>query len=557
MKSLCRHLLFGIVGLACTACIWPEFLIQNDYHNDNNGPQLQNDYHNGPQPAKDEELKDDRLEDKPEVFDPTVVDRRPLDGWLVNASAAVTKLDIVAVKPDKEAEFLKLHASYAAALKAAAGKTDGRTILPSVNLIDGKAKQFDDGLYAALDLAYYHGRLGKLRGHVDLVRRLYEKLDRKSEAAAFVAAGLSLAGIKVEADKGAKDRYLRQFLANEVASKPVSFYAENEELSKCFRFLRFFMQQFAIENRIPLELTAVVVGNNSIPIQLGSVLAGDAELRADYQRAVDFYGKLSNPPRCWSLTNMATVQRDPRIIQETVAFFPPSGTREQVLFEKLFPLGWPSSADLMGELIRKIRSGDVKLAPAADSGWYEYQVHALETLLLPEKGEEKRALAADSDLQETHAGGVQGSHYPKAGNACTSDFAVGDGLYRRPASSSAEEHPATAARRTESDFLPAHCPSLRLSRQFPRIGDRQGRARKLVHTVEHGIGTSAQFRHDEPGKSGTGKPLLGIASHEGPVLRPVPGQLGGHRQQAGLPADRAGGRSSAATKRPLPISKRP
>ena len=28
------------------------------------------------------------------------------------------------------------------------------------------------------------------------------------------------------------------------------------------------------------------------------------------------------------------------------------------------------------------------LKPKADSGWYEYQVHALETLLLPEKGEE-------------------------------------------------------------------------------------------------------------------------------------------------------------------------
>src|SRR5262245_3323939 len=46
----------------------------------------------------------------------------------------------------------------------------------------------------------------------------------------------------------------------------------------------------------------------------------------------------------------------------------------------------------MRELVRRIRSGKVDLKPKADSGWYDYQVYALETFLLPEKGEERDRL---------------------------------------------------------------------------------------------------------------------------------------------------------------------
>src|SRR4029079_10801236 len=48
----------------------------------------------------------------------------------------------------------------------------------------------------------------------------------------------------------------------------------------------------------------------------------------------------------------------------------------------------PADADLMRELISRIRSGQVDLTPGPDGGWYDYQVLALETLLLPEKGQE-------------------------------------------------------------------------------------------------------------------------------------------------------------------------
>src|SRR5262249_22305406 len=118
-KPLIARWLTVAAFLACTGCLWPEFIVNTDYQ--------------PPKPAKDEELADDRLEDKPALpFDPALVDKRPLGEWLVNASAAVVKLDVPPAKPDTESDLLQLHASYAAAVAAARGKHDDE-ILPSVN----------------------------------------------------------------------------------------------------------------------------------------------------------------------------------------------------------------------------------------------------------------------------------------------------------------------------------------------------------------------------------------------------------------------------------------
>ncbi len=344
-----------------------------------------------PPPVPDDVLADDLLENKaPSPFDPALADRRRLgpDGeWLLNASAAVLRLDVPLVRPDQEPELLTLYPSYA----AAAAAVKGNQVLPSVNLVDGKAKQFDDGLYAALDRAYYRGLKGRLASHVDVVRRLYEKAGKDSPAAAYLAAGLELAGVSVEpADKAAKDRYLGAFRENEVASKPIGFYTWDETLSACFRFLRFFQQQFG-----PDDLT--------VPAALAGVLSGDPALLADYRKALDFYAHLTDPYICLSVADLPAGNpiaqeafrrrcAEKKVSHETVALFPPSTSRETVLFERLFPGGLPPNADLMRELVRHIRSGEVDLQPRPDSGWYDYQAYALETLLLPGKGQEKDKL---------------------------------------------------------------------------------------------------------------------------------------------------------------------
>ncbi len=54
--------------------------------------------YNPPLPVQ-EELVDDRIEDKHTAIVAELVDRRPLEGWLVNQSEAVIRLDIPLVKP--------------------------------------------------------------------------------------------------------------------------------------------------------------------------------------------------------------------------------------------------------------------------------------------------------------------------------------------------------------------------------------------------------------------------------------------------------------------------
>jgi len=365
-----------------------------------------------PPPPADDGLADDKLEDKKTSFDPELVDRRPLEGWLVNQSEAVIKLDVPMVQPDYEQELLVLHPSYKAALAA----SQNRNPLPSVNLLDGKAKQFDDGLYAAIDLAYFQGVADKLQSHQKLVQRLLEKVGPDSAAAPYLAAGLTLGGKETSVtDNPARDRLITQFNNNPALSKPISFYTWNDDLKRVWSFMRFFQRE--IDPRGP-EATALV-----------AVLAEDSALKADYEQAAQFFGKLTNPLNRLSLADLVGVDvtteaalkalRDSKGIQkEGVAFFPPSTSRETELFNKLFPLGVPEGANLMKELVQAIRSGKVDLTPRENSGWYDHQVYALETMLLPEVGEEhdkllltkpykKRMLEAFAALitkrRETHA----------------------------------------------------------------------------------------------------------------------------------------------------------
>jgi hypothetical protein len=319
-------------------------------------------------------LVDDRIEDKKTAFDPNLVDRRPMEGWSLNASEAVIRLDVPIVKPDLNPERLVLYPSYSAAIAQANSVVF--LLLPSVNMIDGKAKQFDDGLYAAIDQAYYLGHGETMKSHLETIRRIRQKVAKGSPADDYLLAGLSLASETVELSPRAKG-LAKDFLSKEVLSKPIGFYTWNRPLSDCFRVLRYFAQ--------PIE-------GDAIPLEIARVLRENESLRKDYVAAYSFYAKLTNP--LVGLTPVDFLNGIPKLQDppKPVSLFPAASSRETELFEKLFPNGLPPDANLMRELITAIRSGKVDLKPRLDGGWYEYQVYALETLLLPEKGDESNKL---------------------------------------------------------------------------------------------------------------------------------------------------------------------
>ena len=266
-------------------------------------------------------------------------------------------------------ELLVLYPSYAAAMKKAKGQA-----LASVNLIDGKAKQFDDGLYAALDQAYYQGHGAAMKSHLKLVRAIYEKVAKGSPAADYLGAGLVLAKEPIEAS--AKSRSSAEsFASKEIFSKPIGVYTWTPTLSNLFRVLRFYAQPIL---------------DPAISREIARVLAEDEALRADYEKAIGFTDKLSNP--LVGASPASLIEKPDLAAGARISLFPPSSSREGDLFNKLFPRGVPENVDLMRELITSIRTGKEDLKPRKDGGWYDYQVYALETLLLPEKGAEASKL---------------------------------------------------------------------------------------------------------------------------------------------------------------------
>ena len=135
------------------------------------------------------ELEDDRLADKRPDFDPTLVDSRPLGEWELNASGAVVRLDCPLLKPDRDTEALVLRSSYAAA--CAAARDADWTLLPSANLLDGAARQFDDGLMAAIELAALRGELAGVPSTVDFIADLFQQSPPDSSSRSFLAAAHS------------------------------------------------------------------------------------------------------------------------------------------------------------------------------------------------------------------------------------------------------------------------------------------------------------------------------------------------------------------------------
>jgi hypothetical protein len=346
---------------------------------------------NPPAPKLEEQFTDDVPDPaKAPKFDPNRVDPRPLGDWQVNLSGTYTKLDCPMMRPDLDAESLQLRRNYKEAWEAGK-KMYGYHVLPSVNMIDGKAKQFDDGIYAAIDLAYCRGLAPKQASHVGFVERLHKAVGPKGPASAYLAAALEIAGKKGDCeDQSTKQSLLDQFEAREISSKPQGFYTWSDDLKTTFRFLRFLQKEF----EDPKEIIAILV-----PLQ--KAVEKDAALKSDYQKMNAFYSKLTNRLGNLSLLDLPAdltpeslkkVAREKKTTHVSAAVLPSSTSKETVLFEKLFPLGLPEGADLMREIVKKIRSGEVDLTPSADSGWYEYQAYALETMLLPKKGSESERL---------------------------------------------------------------------------------------------------------------------------------------------------------------------
>ncbi len=225
-----------------------------------------------------------------------------------------------------------------------------------------KAKHFDDGLYAAVEVAAQNGA-GRFPAKASLLRSL---APASGPASALVYAACELGRVSAEAPAELHEaiRAIRDdFLLNEAESKPLGFYTTSAELSAIFR------QDRLLQTPLDADLAdALLHALETVP--------GAADAHAAWTRLAS---RLTNPPG-WPGLRDAPDEWGRR------AFFPPSRSHEVTYFERLYKhRAIPDGFDLMGELVRNVRSGGINLTPGDDAGWYDRQTWSLEPLLVPER----------------------------------------------------------------------------------------------------------------------------------------------------------------------------
>jgi hypothetical protein len=231
----------------------------------------------------------------------------------------------------------------------------------SASMLAVKAKLFDDGLYAAAEVAAQPGKAKLLAALADV--------------AAPIAAAARLGGMDVPLSAAAA-RLTEAFLADELVSKPLGFYTWSDSLRRIFKQDRLLQRELA-----PADARSLAAAVNA-----------DPTLARAYGNHVDLMARLTNPPPAG--------MEDLRQPLGT-RFFPPSRSHEGDLGMMLFgdrPV--PEGFSLSAEMVRRLRDGSLRADPTAASGWYDFQTWALEALVTLDKTAEAARLVTNDRYRE-------------------------------------------------------------------------------------------------------------------------------------------------------------
>lgn len=262
----------------------------------------------------------------------------------------------------------------------------GHSGFVSASIIASKAKAFDDGLIAAVELAAEKGA-GSFAGKEALLATLSAALGQGPAAPLLHAARQLGSGVASPSPAAAK--LAADFLADERASKPLGFYTWSPALEAIFRQDRFLQQEFPDEASF---------------LDAARAIRADAALRRGYEAWMSLNERLTNPftrPDLRRALAALDAGKAPAF-ERGVAFAPPSESPEGALVKRLFgnaPI--PEGFNLADRLIEEIRKGGVDLSPAANSGWYDRIAWSLETLAAPDRGPEAAKLELSKEYRAT------------------------------------------------------------------------------------------------------------------------------------------------------------
>ncbi len=376
------------------------------------------------------EIKDDDIADKHPVYDEDITVDEVFGSCTVtlNKSGSVTKLDIVPFGKDEKSLdgviFPTKEPAIAAAQDQIAGNQEaGRDLQASMETINGAVKVINDGMYAALEMRLQDGisqtRPGKRQFLKDLAQALSDASASESGAvqkalkqglshvvAGLLAGGNDPASMGLNLDQDTLDAARQQidkFDEVPLFSKPAGFYTWNDTLEEVFRQDRFFHNSLSNDDRWTTEfpryaaIAAVLNENQDLLDAYQTFLTAAAGLDTKFAShpVTDI---LPYVPSRASLANLDGIQSQFREENPPlspcdgpyVAFFPASLAKDTEYVSSTYcNQSLPAGTTIFDVIVSAIRNGDLDLTPDQDSGWYDYQLYALETLLVPEKGIEK------------------------------------------------------------------------------------------------------------------------------------------------------------------------
>lgn len=256
----------------------------------------------------------------------------------------------------------------------------------SASALGQKAKLFDDGLLAAVELATQEGA-GRQPGKAALLSALGRALavvepGTADGGQALILGAARLGEVPLPAlpprIESLTERSIQAFLADDrQSSRPLGFYTWSQRLTNIFRQDR--MLQRPLESRADIDLVA-------------RALRADPSARAAYESLLALSSRLTNPLSWPDLRGvLSSLDRGEEAAPDgDISFFPPSRSHEADVGARLCPPGRAIPADfvLIDAMIRLIRAGELDLTPKPDSGWYDYQTWALEPLVAPERTRE-------------------------------------------------------------------------------------------------------------------------------------------------------------------------
>lgn len=276
-------------------------------------------------------------------------------------------------RPDSQEDQKEVHPTLPKSYAVTLGVTPAiPAVFVSAAALSAKAKQFDDGLYAAIEIAAQRG-CGKFTGKLEFLKKAAAAVASPQVGAAWttIAASLYFSDLDLStclAEEAALEGLLAAFKKDELRSKPIGFYRWSADLETIFRQDR-------------LLQTPLFAGPDTD--QLARAIASDATSAATYRAYLRLMSRLTNPLEGADLLGYLETKAPEAKI------FPSSRSHEKDLVVRLFGnRSIPDGFDLMREIVDRVRAGTLSLAPKEDSGFYDHQIYALESLIAPVRAEE-------------------------------------------------------------------------------------------------------------------------------------------------------------------------